>query len=83
MATTLGDVEAKKIGNQLGDVEAEAPVDTLLDTLSEVLAKIIADSQTCVEAEAPVKTGDTVARLQAYTVVGTPNKVEAKALVYT
>ena len=48
------------------------------------MAKIIADSQTCVEAEAPVKTeGDTVARLQAYTVVGTPNKVEAKALVYT
>ena len=47
-----------------------------------MVAKTIADTVTGVEAEAPVKTEvDSVAGMEAYTVVVTLNKIKAEALV--
>ena len=46
------------------------------------MAKSIADALTCVEAKALVKTGDTIAELEAHTYIDKLNEVEAKALVY-
>ena len=48
-----------------------------------MVAKIIADTLTCVEDKVPVKTGDSNARLHAYTVLDTLIKVKAEAPVYT
>ena len=48
-----------------------------------MVAKIIADRLTCVEDEATVKTGDTNAGVDAYTVPDTLKKVKADSLVYT
>ena len=62
----LAEVEAKKVGKTLGDVGAQGT------GRSQVVAKTIADTPTCVEVEAPVKTvADTVAGVEAYTVVDT------------
>jgi len=69
-------MKSKAVGKTLGDVEAEALVDTFSDTLSKVVAKRIADTLTGVEAEAAVKTkGDTVAGVKV------PVKKEADTLV--
>ena len=66
-------MEDKTVGKTLVDLQAEAPVNTLLDTLWKVVAKAKADTLTCVEAKAPVKTeGGTVAQVEAYTIVDTP-----------
>jgi len=68
LAGTLTEVEAKTVDYTPGDVEAEALVDTLLNTLSKVVAKAIADTLTCVEAETLVKTeADTLGGVKTYT----------------
>ena len=51
----ITDVETKKVGKILGNVQLEALADTSSDTLSQVVAKTIADTLTYVEAKAPVK----------------------------
>ena len=48
-----------------------------------MVAKIIAYTLTCVQDEVTVKTGDTNAGVNAYTVSDTLKKVKAEALVYT
>ena len=69
MAATLADVEAKRVGKPLHDVEAEALVVTLSDTVSVMVAKTTAETQTCVQPEAQIKTeGDSVAGVETYTV---------------
>ena len=66
----------------MGDVKGKALVDTHPDTLGEVVHKRIAETVTSVQAEAPVKTeDDSVAGIEAYTVVVTLNKIKAEALV--
>ena len=66
-------MEDKTVSKALVELQAEAPVITLLDTLWKVVAKAKADTLSCVEAKAPVKTeGGTVAQLEAYTIVDTP-----------
>ena len=66
-------MEDKTVGKALVDLQAEAPVNTLLDTLWKVVTKAKADTLSCVEAKAPVKTeGGTVAQVEAYTIVDTP-----------
>lgn len=55
------------------ELQAEAPVNSLLDTLWKVVAKAKEDTLSCVEAKAPVKTeGGTVAQVEAYTIVDKP-----------
>ena len=69
----MAEVEDKTVGKTLVDLQAEAPVNTLLDTLWKVVAKAKADILSCVEAKAPVKTeGGTVAQVEAYAIVDTP-----------
>ena len=60
------------------NVKGKALVDTLSDTLAEVVAKTIADTVTGVEAEVPVNIEvNSVAGMEAYTVVVTLNKIKA------
>ena len=69
----MAEVEDKTVAKTLVELQAEAPVNSLLDTLWKVVAKAKADTLSCVEAKAPVKTeGGTVAQVQAYTIVNTP-----------
>ena len=80
----LAEVEAKTVGKTMGDVEAEALVDTLSEMPSKVVVKTTADTLTCVKANAPVKTGNiAVAGVNTYTIVITVNEVKDEALVYT
>ena len=63
-------------------MKGKALVDTLSDTLAEGVAKTIAKKVTGVDDEASVKTvGDSVAGIEAYTVVVTLNKIKTEALV--
>ena len=80
-------VQAKKPGDTMRDMEAEAFVDRLAevktDTLSEVVTKTIAITITCVKVEAPVKTdGDIDVGLKACTAVDTINEFKPVPLVH-
>ena len=80
----LAEVEAKTVGKALGDVEAEALLDTLSETPSKVVVKTTPDTLTCVKANAPVKTRNIdVAGVKAYTIVNTVNKLKHRELLYT
>ena len=80
----LAEVEAKTVGKTMGDVEAEALVDTLSEMPSKVVVKTTADTLTCVKANAPVNRGNiAVAGVKTYTVVKTVKKLKDQVLVYT
>ena len=62
----MAEVELRTVGKTLGEVEAEALVDTFSATLSVVVAKTIGDTLTYVEPKAPVETlADTLADVKA------------------
>ena len=74
-------MEVKTLGKTLGDVKAEALLDMKAATLLKVVAKAFEDTQTKLQTEVPVKKeADTLAVVQAYGHINTPNKVVAKAL---
>ena len=69
----MAEVEDKTVAKTLVELQAEAPVNSLLDTLWKVVAKAKADTLSCVEAQGTGKTeGGTVAQVEAYTIVDTP-----------
>lgn len=80
----LAEVEARTVGKALGDVKAEALVDTLSETPFKVVVKTTPDTLTCVKANAPIKTGNiAVAGVKASTIFNTVNEIKDQALVYT
>ena len=69
----MAEVQDKTVAKTLVELQAEALVNSRLDTLWKVVAKTKADTLSCVEAKAPVKTeGGTVAQVGTYTIFHTP-----------